>query len=214
MGSLPTAAVVDNRATNSAVALAAEKDFSALNYLSLPIVFARAQGAEVWDPEGKRYLDFHSASTALNHGHCHPKLIAAMIDQVQRLTLTSRAFHNDVYPMFAELVTKTFGYQRVLPSTTGAEAGETAIKVARKWAYKVKGTPIDQAIVLGAAGNHHGRTVCDSCIASANTRQLKLMDTDRDYIPGIGRNVTLQLRPSGPQHQLLNPRNERTDSVQ
>ena len=147
MGSLPILAVMDNRAANSAIALAAENDFSALNYLSLPIVFARAQGAEVWDPEGKRYLDFHSASTALNHGHCHPKLVAAMIDQVQRLTLTSRAFHNDVYPMFAELVTKTFGYQRVLPSTTGAEAGETAIKVARKWAYKVKGTPIDQAIV-------------------------------------------------------------------
>ena len=173
MGSLPIPAVVDNRAANSAIALAAENDFSALNYLSLPIVFARAQGAEVWDPEGKRYLDFHSASTALNHGHCHPKLVAAMIDQVQRLTLTSRAFHNDVYPMFAELVTKTFGYQRVLPSTTGAEAGETAIKVARKWAYKVKGTPIDQAIVLGAAGNHHGRTVCGTCVVSANTRNCR-----------------------------------------
>lgn len=159
MGSLQTFAVMHNRATNSAIALAAEKDFSALNYISLPIVFARAQGAEVWDPEGKRYLDFHSASTALNHGHCHPKLVAAMIDQLQRLTLTSRAFHNDVYPMFAELVTNTFGYQRVLPSTTGAEAGETAIKVARKWAYRVKGVPVDEAIVLGAAGNHHGRTV-------------------------------------------------------
>jgi acetylornithine/succinyldiaminopimelate/putrescine aminotransferase len=215
MGSIPVTAIMENRAANSATALAAEKDFSALNYLSLPIVFARALGAEVWDPEGKRYLDFHSASTALNHGHCHPKLVAAMIDQLQRLTLTSRAFHNDVYPMFAELVTKTFGYQRVLPSTTGAEAGETAIKVARKWAYKVKGVPVDQAIVLGAAGNHHGRTVCVPWIASAQMQLSKLTRmVDRHYIPSIRRDVTVQLRPSGPQHQLLNPRDQGTDRVQ
>lgn len=150
-----------NRAATTEAALLAEKDFSARNYQSLPIVFARAQGASVWDPEGKHYLDFHSASTALNHGHCHPKLVAALVEQASRLTLTSRAFHNDVYPQFAEMMTKLFGYDRVLPSSTGAEASETAIKVARKWAYKIKGVPQDQAIVLGAAGNHHGRTVSD-----------------------------------------------------
>lgn len=141
-------------------ALTAEEKYSAKNYQSLPIVFSRAQGASVWDPEGRHYLDFHAASTALNHGHCHPKLVAALVEQASRLTLTSRAFHNDVYPQFVELVTKLFGYDRALPASTGAEAAETAIKVARKWAYKVKGVPEDKAIVFGSAGNHHGRTVC------------------------------------------------------
>ncbi|KAJ5564671.1 ornithine aminotransferase [Penicillium frequentans] len=155
-----------NRAATTEAALLAEKNFSAKNYQSLPIVFARAQGASVWDPEGKHYLDFHSASTALNHGHCHPKLVAALVEQASRLTLTSRAFHNDVYPQFAEMMTKLFGYDRVLPSSTGAEASETAIKVARKWAYKIKGVPQDQAIVLGAAGNHHGRTLASISLAS------------------------------------------------
>ncbi|KAF7192287.1 Ornithine aminotransferase [Pseudocercospora fuligena] len=161
MGSIGTPTIAtskNNRAASSAIALAAEQDHAATNYQSIPIVFGRALGAEVWDPEGKHYLDFHAASTALNHGHCHPKLVDALIDQAQRLTLTSRAFHNDMWPMFAKFVTQKFGYDRVLPSSTGAEAAETAIKVARKWAYKVKGVPLDQAIVLGAAGNHHGRT--------------------------------------------------------
>ncbi|KAK2839207.1 hypothetical protein FQN49_006370 [Arthroderma sp. PD_2] len=155
-----------NRAATSESALLAEKNFSAKNYQSLPIVFARAQGVSVWDPEGNHYLDFHSASTALNHGHCHPKLVAALVEQASRLTLTSRAFHNDVYPQFTEMVTKLFGYDRVLPSSTGAEASETAIKVARKWAYKVKGVPQGEAIVLGAAGNHHGRTLGSISLAS------------------------------------------------
>lgn len=168
----------NNRAPNSATALAAEKGHSATNYQSLPIVFSRAQGAEVWDPEGKHYLDFHSASTALNHGHCHPKLVATLIDQAQRLTLTSRAFHNDVLPMFAEYVTKKFGYDRALFSSTGAEGAEGAIKVARKWAYKVKGVPVDQAIVLGAAGNHHGRTVSQPCTILTAVELLKLMILD------------------------------------
>jgi adenosylmethionine-8-amino-7-oxononanoate aminotransferase len=137
-----------------------------------------------------------------------------MIDQARRLTLTSRAFHKDVYPMFAELVTKTFGYQRVLPSTTGAEAGETAIKVARKWAYRVKGVPVDQAIVLGAAGNHHGRTVYGTCITSASIQLWKLIILDRYYIPGIRRIITIKLRHSGSQHQPFNPWNQGTDRVQ
>jgi ornithine--oxo-acid transaminase len=173
MGTLPSKATIANRALTSTSALAAEKKSSALNYTSLPTVFARAQGSQVWDPEGKRYLDFHSASTALNHGHCHPKLVAAMIDQAQRLTLSSRVFHNDVYPKFADFVTETFGYQRVLPSSTGAEAGETAIKVARKWAYRVKGVPVDRAVVLGAAGNHHGRSVCTVIFSSVKIQTLE-----------------------------------------
>ncbi|RYO82541.1 hypothetical protein DL766_000306 [Monosporascus sp. MC13-8B] len=166
MGSNINDEFVTNRAASTEAALLAEKNFSAKNYESLPIVFARAQGASVWDPEGNQYLDFHSASTALNHGHCHPKLVAALVDQASRLTLTSRAFYNDIYPQFAEFMTKLFGYDRVLPSSTGAEACETAIKVARKWAYKVKGVPQDEAIVLGAAGNHHGRTLASISLAS------------------------------------------------
>lgn len=179
-----------SRAVKTATALTAEKSFSALNYLSLPIVFAQARGAEVWDPEGKRYLDFHSGSTALNHGHCHPKLVSTMIDQAQRLTLASRVFHNDVYPIFAELVTKMFGYQRVLPSNTGAGAGETAIKVARKWAYRVKGVPADQAIILGAAGNHHGRTVCEFSTIAAKLQASRLINVDSYSITIIRRNIT------------------------
>ncbi|KHN97579.1 Ornithine aminotransferase [Metarhizium album ARSEF 1941] len=184
---------IAHHAATTDIALGAERDFSAHNYQSLPIVFSRAQGASVWDPEGRHYLDFHSASTALNHGHCHPKLVAALVDQASRLTLTSRAFHNDVYPQFAEMVTKTFGYDRVLPSSTGAEAAETAIKVARKWAYKVKGVPEDGAIVLGAAGNHHGRTLATISLASdAQSRENygPLVANISCHIPGTAKPIT------------------------
>ncbi|KAL4929908.1 pyridoxal phosphate-dependent transferase [Aspergillus undulatus] len=166
MGSHFSDKLLTSRASSTEAALLAEKNYSAKNYQSLPIVFARAQGVSVWDPEGNHYLDFHSASTALNHGHCHPKLVAALVDQASRLTLTSRAFHNDVYPQFAEFMTNLFGYDRVLPSSTGAEASETAIKVARKWAYKVKRVPQNEAIILGVAGNHHGRTLASISLAS------------------------------------------------
>ncbi|KAK6719536.1 hypothetical protein SNK05_002669 [Fusarium graminearum] len=173
-------------------ALKAEQDHSAKNYQSLPIVFSRAQGASVWDPEGRHYLDFHAASTALNHGHCHPKLVATLVDQASRLTLTSRAFHNDIYPQFARYVTGLFGYDRVLPSSTGAEASETAIKVARKWAYKVKGVPENQAIVFGAAGNHHGRTLATIALASDNMSRDNYGPLDQNIsctIPGTNRHI-------------------------
>lgn len=148
-----------HHASSSRAAIETESNFAAHNYKSVPVVLSHGQGASVWDPEGRHYLDFHSASTALNHGHCHPKLVAALIEQASRLTLSSRAFHNDVMPQFAEMVTRYFGYEMALPMNTGAETSETAIKIARKWGYKVKGIPPNQAIVLGAAGNHHGRTV-------------------------------------------------------
>ncbi|KAJ5117100.1 hypothetical protein N7448_004048 [Penicillium atrosanguineum] len=186
------ASLLNNRAATSRHALLAEENFSAKNYQSLPIVFARAQGASVWDPEGNHYLDFHSASTALNHGHCHPKLVAALVEQASRLTLTSRAFHNDVYPQFAEMVTKVFGYDRVLPSSTGAEASETAIKVARKWAYKVKGVPQNEAIILGAAGNHHGRTLASISLASdAMSRESygPLVPNISCFVPGTNKPI-------------------------
>lgn len=146
-------------ATSSDAAIAAEHEHAAHNYHPLPVVFARASGTSVWDPEGRHYLDFLSAYSAVNQGHCHPKLVQALVDQASRLALSSRAFYNDVFPKFAEFVTKFFGFDMVLPMCTGAEAVETGIKIARKWGYKVKGIPHNQAIVLSVENNFHGRTV-------------------------------------------------------
>jgi ornithine--oxo-acid transaminase len=146
-------------ASSTKGAIAAENEFAAHNYHPLPVVFARAQGVHVWDPEGKHYLDFLSAYSAVNQGHCHPELVKALTEQASRLTLSSRAFHNDVFPVWAEKVRSVFGYDMVLPMNTGAEAVETAIKIARKWAYKVKGVAPGRALVFSAADNFHGRTV-------------------------------------------------------
>ena len=120
-----------------------EADYSAHNYHPLPVVFDRAYGARVWDPENREYLDFLSAYSAVNHGHCHPAVVGALIAQAQKLTLSSRAFYNSVFGVFAKKITEVFGYDLVLPMTTGAEAVETALKLARKWAYMKKGVPQD-----------------------------------------------------------------------
>jgi ornithine--oxo-acid transaminase len=146
-------------AASSAAAIAAESEYAAHNYHPLPVVFARASGVNVWDPEGRHYFDFLSAYSAVNQGHCHPELVKALADQAGRLALSSRAFHNDVFPRWAQKVRDVFGYDMVLPMCTGAEAVESAIKIARKWAYKVKGVEQGRAMVFGAAGNFHGRTV-------------------------------------------------------
>jgi ornithine--oxo-acid transaminase len=146
-------------ASSTAQAIHDEHEYAAHNYHPLPVVFARAAGTSVWDPEGKHYLDFLSAYSAVNQGHCHPELIKALTEQASRLTLSSRAFYNDVFPRFAEFVTKFFGFDMVLPMNTGAEAVETGIKIARKWAYKAKGVPPNEALVLGVSENFHGRTV-------------------------------------------------------
>lgn len=140
-------------------AISTERDYAAHNYHPLPIVFARAKGTSVWDPEGRHYLDFLSAYSAVNQGHCHPELVKTLTEQASTLTLSSRAFYNDVLPRFAQFVTEYFGFDRVLPMNTGAEAVETGIKIARKWGYKVKGIPENEAIVLSVADNFHGRTV-------------------------------------------------------
>lgn len=155
------AALAESRyhSTTTAGAIEAENKYAAHNYHPLPIVFARAQGSSVWDPEGKHYIDCLSAYSAVNQGHCHPELVRALCEQAQRLTLSSRAFHNDVFPKWAEKVKDVFAYDMVLPMNTGAEAVETAIKIARKWAYKVKGVPQNKALVFAAAENFHGRTV-------------------------------------------------------
>lgn len=153
-------------ASSTDAAIAAENEFAAHNYHPLPVVFARAQGVNVWDPEGRHYLDFLSAYSAVNQGHCHPELVKALTDQAGRLALSSRAFHNDVFPKWAEKVRSMFGYDMVLPMNTGAEAVETAIKIARKWAYKVKGVEKDKAWVFSALDNFHGRTVSSSRLAT------------------------------------------------
>lgn len=145
--------------SSSKEALHAENTHAAHNYHPLPVVFARASGSTVWDPEGRQYLDFLSAYSAVNQGHCHPELVKTLTEQAATLTLSSRAFYNDVFPKFAEFVTKYFGFDRVLPMNTGAEAVETGVKIARKWGYKVKGIPDGKGMVLSVANNFHGRTV-------------------------------------------------------
>lgn len=136
-----------------------EEQFGAHNYHPLPVVLQRGEGVFVWDVEGKRYFDFLSGYSAVNQGHCHPKITHALIEQAQTLTLTSRAFHNDLLGMYAEYITGFFGYDKVLPMNTGVEAVETALKLARKWAYEVKGIENDKAIILTCSHNFHGRTL-------------------------------------------------------
>jgi len=136
-----------------------EEKFGAHNYHPLPVVLERGEGPFVWDVEGKRYFDFLSAYSAVNQGHCHPKIIKALIDQATKLTLTSRAFYNSVLGEYEEYVTKYFGYDKVLPMNSGAEADETAMKLCRKWAYKKKGVRENNAKIIACEGNFHGRTI-------------------------------------------------------
>ena len=136
-----------------------EDQYGAHNYHPLPVVLEKGEGVFVWDVEGKRYFDFLSAYSAVNQGHCHPKIIKALTDQAQKLTLTSRAFYNNVLGEFEEYVTKFFGYDKVLPMNTGAEADETALKLCRKWAYLKKGIAENQAKIVVCENNFHGRTI-------------------------------------------------------
>ena len=153
-----------------------EDKYGAHNYHPLPVVLERGEGPFVWDVEGKRYFDFLSAYSAVNQGHCHPRIINALTEQAQRLTLTSRAFYNSVLGEYEEYITKYFGYDKVLPMNSGAEADETALKLCRKWAYKKKGIKQDKAKIICCEGNFHGRTIT---IVSMST------DTDarNDYGP-------------------------------
>ncbi|MEY3781002.1 MAG: hypothetical protein RLZZ510_985 [Bacteroidota bacterium] len=136
-----------------------EDQYGAHNYHPLPVVLSKGEGVFVWDVEGNRYFDFLSAYSAVNQGHCHPKIIQALHDQSQRVTLTSRAFHNDQLGPFEKYITGLLGFDRVLPMNTGVEGGETAIKLARKWGYTVKGIPANQAKIVFASGNFWGRTI-------------------------------------------------------
>lgn len=142
----------------SKMAMELEDRYGAHNYHPLPVVLARGQGVHVWDVEGKRYYDFLSSYSAVNQGHCHPKIVKALTDQAQVLALTSRAFYNDVLGVFEKYVTEYFGFEKVLPMNTGAEAVETAIKLCRKWAYQKKGISANQAKIIVCDNNFHGRT--------------------------------------------------------
>jgi ornithine--oxo-acid transaminase len=153
-----------------------EDKFGAHNYHPLPVVLERGEGPFVWDVEGKRYFDFLSAYSAVNQGHCHPKIIKALTDQATRLTLTSRAFYNSVLGEYEEYVTKYFKYDKVLPMNSGAEADETALKLCRKWAYLKKGIKENNAKIIACEGNFHGRTIT---IVSISTDP----DARKDYGP-------------------------------
>ncbi|KAF3482935.1 ornithine aminotransferase [Arthroderma uncinatum] len=169
-------------ASSTQSAIAEEEQYAAHNYHPLPVVFARASGTSVWDPEGKHYLDFLSAYSAVNQGHCHPELVKTLTEQASTLTLSSRAFYNDVFPKFAKFVTEFFGYDMVLPMNTGAEAVETGIKIARKWGYKVKGIPQNEAIILSVEDNFHGRTFA----AISMSTDPESRENYGPYLPNIG----------------------------
>lgn len=148
--------------------LAIEKEdrYGAHNYHALPVVLERGEGVYVWDVEGKRYFDFLSAYSALNQGHGHPRIVKALVEQAQKLALTSRAFHNNLLGEYEEFITRFFGFDKVLPMNSGAEGVETAMKLARRWAYEKKGIPENQAKIIVCEGNFHGRTIS---IISAST---------------------------------------------
>lgn len=161
--------------TCSKQAMELEDKYGAHNYHPLDVVIAKAKGPYMWDVEGKKYYDFLSAYSAVNQGHCHPKIVQAMIDQAQTLTLTSRAFYNDCLGPYEKYVTELFGYDKVLPMNSGAEADETALKLCRKWAYLKKGLPDNQAKIIVCDGNFHGRTIT-----------IISMSTDPDAYSGFG----------------------------
>jgi ornithine--oxo-acid transaminase len=158
-----------------------ENEFGAHNYHPLPVVLKEGKGVFVWDVEGKKYYDFLSAYSAVNQGHCHPKIIRSLVNQAQKLTLTSRAFHSEELSLFSKFITQYFGYDKVLPMNTGAEAVETALKLCRHWAYKVKNLEENKAKIIVCSGNFHGRTLA---IISFSTDP----DAKKDfgpYIPGF-----------------------------
>lgn len=151
--------MIENNTLSSQALMQLEDQYGAHNYHPLPVVLSKGEGVFVWDVEGKRYYDFLSAYSAVNQGHCHPGIVAALAEQASQLTLTSRAFYNDVLGPYEKYITEYFGYDRVLPMNTGVEGGETAIKLCRKWAYEVKGVPTNQAKIIFVTGNFWGRTL-------------------------------------------------------
>ncbi|RHZ85590.1 hypothetical protein Glove_63g78 [Diversispora epigaea] len=182
----------DSSKKTSAKLMELENTYSAHNYHPLPVVFSSGKGAYVWDPEGNKYMDFLCAYSAVNQGHCHPKIVKALCDQAQKLTLSSRAFHNDVFGVYAKYVTEYFNYDMVLPMNTGAEAVETGIKLARKWGYLKKGIPENMAIILSCTNNFHGRTM--AVISMSNDSDSRMgfgpfMPRIGSTCPATGRSI-------------------------
>ena len=151
--------VASTNLNTSASLMALEDKYGAHNYHPLPVVIAKGEGVNVWDVEGKKYYDFLSAYSAVNQGHCHPRIINALKTQAEVLTLTSRAFYNNILGPYEKFMTEYFGYDKVLPMNTGVEGGETAIKLCRKWAYEVKKVPTNEAKIIFVENNFHGRTL-------------------------------------------------------
>jgi len=158
-----------------------EEKYGAHNYHPIDVVIDKGKGVWVWDVEGKKYLDFLSAYSAVNQGHCHPKIVDALTEQAQKLTLTSRAFYNSCLGEYEKYITEYFGYDKVLPMNTGVEGDETAFKLARKWAYAVKGIPENKAKIIFCEGNFHGRTMM--AVSASNDPDCK--DGYGPYLPGI-----------------------------
>jgi len=178
--------------TSSNKAIALEERYGAHNYHPIPVVLSKGEGVFLWDVEGKRYYDFLSAYSAVNQGHCHPRIVRALTEQAKELTLTSRAFYNDKLGVAEKYVCETFGYQKALFMNSGAEANETAIKLARKWGYTKKGIPDNRAIIVAAKRNFHGRTttiISASTDPSATTGFGPLMPgfniVDYDSVPAL-----------------------------
>lgn len=169
--------------TQSEYYIELEERYGAHNYHPLPVVLNKGEGVYLYDVEGKKYFDFLSAYSAVNQGHCHPKIIDTLIQQAKRLTLTSRAFHNDMLGQFEKQITSMFGYDKVLPMNTGAEAVETAIKLVRKWAYNKKGIKENNAVILFAEHNFHGRTM-SAISASSDPSSYKGFGP---YVPNLER---------------------------
>lgn len=185
--------------TSSQEAILLEERYGAHNYHPLPVVLARGEGVFLWDVEGKRYYDFLSAYSAVNQGHCHPRIIRALTEQARELTLTSRAFYNDKLGVAEKFICETFGYQKSLFMNSGAEANETAIKLARKWGYNRKNIPADKAVIVVARNNFHGRT---TTIISASTDE----DARKGFGPFMpGFEIVEYDNPSALEKALSNP---------
>ncbi|XP_036354712.1 ornithine aminotransferase, mitochondrial-like [Octopus sinensis] len=155
--------------------------YSAHNYVPQPVVIQRGEGCYVWDTFGKKYYDFLCGYSSMNQGHCHPRIVAALVDQASKLTLSSRAFHNDVFIQYAKYITNLFGYDKVLPMNSGVEGGETACKLAKKWGYKVKKIPQNEAKIIYAQNNFWGRTM--SAVSSSSDPSC--YEDYGPYLPGV-----------------------------
>lgn len=192
--------VIEKTSANFDYFIALENQYGAHNYHPLPVVLERGEGVFLWDINGKRYYDFLSAYSAVNQGHCHPMIINALIKQAQKLTLTSRAFHNNLLGEFERFMTSRFGFDKMLPMNTGAEAVETAIKLCRKWAYQKKGIEENKAVIVVCENNFHGRT---TSIVSMSTDQ----DARKDFGPYTPGFIVIPYNDSNALKKVLESNN-------